>query len=177
VLEEGERPGARRDLGVGAQHRKIGLPAIELRQRLGIVGIERDLQAQPRRTVLEHSGELGGDGRLIAVGVADGERQRLGIAQPNATARDRRNVRIRVSSANSSTCRAVTCDNLRAWERLFGRRRWDLSAHGSHPMSGQFAAPAVIWTVRRDRKYLKKNDNSQAPMISAGARIANRPRR
>jgi len=91
VREEGERPGARRDLGVDAQHRKIGLPAIELRQRLGIVGIERDLQAQPRRSVLEHSGELGGDARLIAVGVADGERQRLGIAQPNATARDRRN--------------------------------------------------------------------------------------
>ena len=39
MLEHGERAGAGRDLGVGAQHRQIGLPVLEFGQRPGVIAI------------------------------------------------------------------------------------------------------------------------------------------
>ena len=91
MLQDRQRAGARWNLGIGAQHCEIGLLAVELRERLGIVGIERDLQAQPRGGVLENRGELGGKHRLIALGVANSDGQRLGVSQPDAAASHRRN--------------------------------------------------------------------------------------
>ncbi len=46
VLEDGQRPRAGRYLCVGAQHGKIGLPAIELRQRFAAIGVGHDFEAQ-----------------------------------------------------------------------------------------------------------------------------------
>ena len=46
VLQYRERTRARRYLGVGAQHRKVRLPAVELRERLRAIGVGHDLQPQ-----------------------------------------------------------------------------------------------------------------------------------
>ncbi len=46
MVEDGKRAGAGRHLDVGAQHRKIGLPAIELCERFGAIGIGHDLEVQ-----------------------------------------------------------------------------------------------------------------------------------
>ena len=46
VLEDCQRTRARRYLCVGAQYGKIGLPAIELRQRFAAIGVGDDLEAQ-----------------------------------------------------------------------------------------------------------------------------------
>ena len=53
MIEDRDRAGAGRDLGVGAQYRKIGVLAVELRQRLCIVAAGHDLELQPRGIVLQ----------------------------------------------------------------------------------------------------------------------------
>ena len=79
MFEDRQRAGAGRHPGIGTQHREIGLPAVELGQRLRVVGIGNDLEPQFRIVVLEHGGELGGEAGLEAVGIADSEHQRFGI--------------------------------------------------------------------------------------------------
>ena len=111
----GQRAGARRDLGVGAQHRKVGLPAIERGERLGAVGVGHDLETQPRVVVLEHRGEPGGETGLQAVAVADGEDQRFGIPQPDAAAPcDGRDRQDQCQGGKQQHLPAVASDNLRA---------------------------------------------------------------
>ena len=91
MFQDGKGAGAGRDPCIGAQHREIGLPAIERRERPGTIGVGHDLEAQPRRVGLEYCGKLGGETGLKAVGVPDGEDQRFGIFQPDAAAPNRRN--------------------------------------------------------------------------------------
>ena len=69
--------------------------------------------------------------RLIAVGVADREGQRLGIPQPYPGAPDRRNRQEQGQQGKQQHLPAVALDNLRARQRVFHRRRWDFSAPGS----------------------------------------------
>ena len=47
MFQDGKRAGAGRDLGIGAQHDKIGLPVIELRERFRAIGVGYDREAQP----------------------------------------------------------------------------------------------------------------------------------
>ena len=83
--------------------------AIELRQRLGVVGVGHDLEPQPRGVVLQHGGELGGEPRLGAVGIADRKHQRLGIPQPDPAAPDRRDGQDQCQrSTNSRICRGCS---------------------------------------------------------------------
>jgi hypothetical protein len=94
MLQDGKRADAGRDLRIGAQYRKIGLSAIELRERAGAVDVGHDLETEPRGAVLEHRGKLGGKTGVKAVGVSDGEDQRFGMPQPGATAPYRRDSEI-----------------------------------------------------------------------------------
>ena len=88
VLEDRERARPQRHLGVGAQDGEIGLPAIELRERLGIVCVVDDLDPETRGIVLQQCGELGANSASSLLGVADGKGQRLRIVQPGAAAPD-----------------------------------------------------------------------------------------
>jgi hypothetical protein len=78
-----------RDLGVGAQDRKVGVLAVELRERLGVVAVRHDLEPQPRGIGLQYGGKPGGEARLGTVGFADGKDQRFGVSQPGPAAPDR----------------------------------------------------------------------------------------
>ena len=89
VIKDSDGAGARRDLRVGAQNRKVGVPAVELRERLGVVAVRHDLELQPRGIVLQHGGKPGGEARFGAVGFADGKYQCFGIAQPGPAAPNR----------------------------------------------------------------------------------------
>jgi hypothetical protein len=130
VLQDGKRACARRDLCIGAQHRKIGLPAIELRERLGAVGVGHDLETQPRRTVLEQRGKLGGKTGVKAVGVSDGEDQRFGIPHPGATAPNRRDSEDQCQRSKQQHLSAVLLTTRLRGGR-FGIGVGELSAHRS----------------------------------------------
>ncbi len=126
---------------------------------LALSGLADDLEVQPRIAGLEQGGELGGEPGLRAVGVADREHQCFGI-QPDPGAphrRDRQNHRQRGKKQHLP---AVAFDKPRTRERLCWLRRRDFCAHGSYP--GRVGAPPLLAprVARRDRKYLKKNDNS-----------------
>ena len=112
VLQDRDRAGAGRYLGVGAQHRKIRLLAVELRKRLGVVGIGNDLEMQPRVGALEHGGELGGEPGLGAVGIADREDQCFGI-QPDPAAPHRRDRQDHRQRGEKQHLPAVAFDNPR----------------------------------------------------------------
>ena len=111
VFEDRDRAGAGRDLGVGAQYRKVGLLAVELRERLGVVAVGHDLEPQPRGIVLQHGGEPGGEARLEAVGLADGKDQRFRISQPGPAAPDRRGGQDQGQNRKQQDLRAVALDD------------------------------------------------------------------
>lgn len=159
VFEYGEGAGARRHLGVGAQHRQSGPPAIELGQRLGIIRIGHGLETQPRSTVLEGGGELAGKPRLRATCIADGEGQRFGMLQPGARAPncyDGKNQGQRGKQQHLST---IAPGGARTRGRLVRLRRGDVSAHGLYPGPGRGRHHDCEVAPKRDRKCLKKNNN------------------
>src|SRR4051812_38867312 len=88
VLEDRERARPQRHLGVGAQHREVGLLAVELGDRLDVVGVVDDLDPEARGVVLQDASELGCELRLVAVGGADRKGQRLRIVHQHAAAPD-----------------------------------------------------------------------------------------
>ena len=134
MIEDRDRAGAGRDLGVGAQNRKVGFLAVELRQRLGIVAVGHDLEPQPRGIVLQHRRQPGGEARLGAVGLADGKHQRLGISQPGPAAPHRGGGQDQGQDGKQHDLGAVAFDDPRTAARHFRMRRWGFSTHGSYPV-------------------------------------------
>ena len=123
VLEDGDGAGARRDFRVGAQDGKVGLPAVELRERLGVVAVGHDLELQPRGIVLQDGGKPGGEARLEAVGLADRKDQRLGISQPGPAAPHRRGGQDQGQDGKQHDLRAVAFDDPQTAARHFRLRR------------------------------------------------------
>ena len=98
---------------------------------------------QPRVGVLEHGGELGGEPGLRAVGIADRENQRFGILsqirEPHTVAigQDHR------QRGKKQHLPAVAFDELEHARGACRWRRWDFSAHGSHP--GRVGFTGLYW--------------------------------
>jgi len=88
MVEDRQRPRPRRDLGVGPQHDKVGLAAVELRERFGIVGVGYNLEAKSRIRVVQHRGQFGGKAGLLAIGVADRKGKRFRIRKQHPTGPD-----------------------------------------------------------------------------------------
>ena len=133
VIEDRKRAGAGRDPGVGAQYRKVGLLAVELRQCLCIVAVGHDLEPQPRGIVLQHRRQPGGEARLGAVGLADGKHQRLRIAQPGPAAPHHGGGQDQGQDGKQQDLGPVALDDPRTATRHFRMRRWGFSTHGSYP--------------------------------------------
>src|SRR6476620_4427786 len=91
MIEAGTRARVRRDLGVGTQHRQVGLFAVDLRKRLGAVRIGHDLEIKPRPVVFENSAETLRKARVGAGCIANCKHQRVGIFQPDPAAPNSRN--------------------------------------------------------------------------------------
>ena len=136
MIENCERAGARRNPGVGAQNRQVGLLAVELRQRLCIVAVGHDLEPQPRGIVLQHRRQPGREARLGAIGLADGKHQRLGIAQPGPAAPHHGGGQDQGQDGKQQDLGPVALDDPRTATRHFRMRRWGFSTHGSYPGSG-----------------------------------------
>ena len=148
MVEDRDRAGAGRNLGVGAQDRKVGFLAVELCERLCIVAAGHDLQPQPRRIILQERCKPGGETRLGAVGLADGKDQRLGIAKPDPAAPHRGGGQDQGEDRKQKDLRAVAFDDPRAATRHFWVRRWGFSTHGSYPVRGRFAVKSAPQAVR-----------------------------
>ena len=148
VIEDRDGAGAGRDLGVGAQDRKIGLPAVELRERLGVVAVGHDLEPQPRGIVLQQRGELGGEPRLGAVGLADGKDQRLGIAQPGPAAPHRGGGQDQGQDRKQHDLRAVAFDHPRTACAAFRVAALGLQRSWLIPDRGRFAVKSAPQAVQ-----------------------------
>ena len=145
VIENGERAGAGRNSGVGAQYRQVCLLAVELRERLRIVAVGRDLEPQPRGIILQHRRQPGGEARLGAVGLADGKHQRLRIAQPGPAAPYHGGGQDQGQGGKQQDLGQVALDDARTATRRFRMRRCGFSAHGSYPgIHGRVAAMQAV---------------------------------
>jgi hypothetical protein len=133
VVEDRNGAGAGRDPGVGAQYRKIGFLAVELRQRLCIVAVGYDLEPQPRGIILQHRRQPGGEARLGAVGFADGKHQRLRIAHPGPATPYHGGGQDQGQDGKQQDLGPVALDDPRAATRHSRMRRWGFSTHGSYP--------------------------------------------
>ena len=141
MIENGERAGARRNPGVGAQNRQICLFAVELRERLCIVAVGHDLEPQPRGIILQHRRQPGGEARFGAIGLADGKHQRLGIAQPGPAAPHHDGGQDQGQDGKQQDLGPIALDDPRTATRHFRMRRWGFSTHGSYPRGqGRVAA-------------------------------------
>jgi len=94
-----------------------------------------DLEAEPRRAVLEHRGKPGGKMGFQAVAVADREDKGFGISQPNAAAPDRDNRQKQCQRGEQQHLPLIASRHLRT-HRRHRFRRWDFSAHASYPHPG-----------------------------------------
>ncbi len=141
VIENGERAGAGRNSGVGAQYRQVRFLAVELRERLCIVAVGHDLESQPGGIVLQDRRQPGGKARLWAVGLADGKHQRFGIAQPGPAAPYHGGGQDQGQHGKQQNLGPVALGDARTARRHFRTRRCGFSAHGSYPqVQGRVAA-------------------------------------
>ena len=149
MFQDRDGAGAGRDLGVGAQYRKIGVLAVELRERLGVVAVGHDLELQPRGIVLQHGGKLGGEARLGAVGLADRKDQCFGITQPGPAAPHRCGGQDQGQDRQTArSALRLLSDDRRTARRHFRRRRWGFSAHGSYPVGRRSAVKLAPQAAR-----------------------------
>ena len=145
MFEDRQSAGAGRYPGVGAQYRKVGILAVELRQRLCIVAVGHDLEPQPRGIAFQHRRQPGGEARLGAAGLADGKHQRLGIAQPGPATPHHGGGQDQGQDGKQQDLGPVALDDPRTAMRHFRMRRWGFSTHGSYPEGlGRVAAEQAV---------------------------------
>jgi hypothetical protein len=161
MFQNRERAGARWNLGVGTQHGKIGLPAVEPCQCFCVVGVGQDFQTQPRKIILQYGVEPGGEAGLGPVGITDGEGQRFGVAQPYAATPDGCDRQNQGQHRKQKHLSAIAADKtLERWPVC----SWRWHAHGTHPGTESISSPSMRkGPPEPHRKYLERNDNFTPP--------------